>query len=885
MKWLKKVLLIVSLLLILLASGASFFIWKYEAEIKQMVIQSVNQNLKTEIAVKQIDLSFWNTFPRVSVNFHDVLIKAVNAKNDTLIAAQQIAAQFNAIDLYQKKYRLSSLKIKDAFFQLQVDQSGYANYLFWESDSSASSDFEVDLESVTFSNTTFNYLDYQKDLALKFSIKDAKLKGEFSTLNYQLSLDAKIPKASIRNGEVVFLDQRQVWVKGEAKIEGEKKNIGFQEVSLAIDGIDFFANGNVSYQDDLFLDLALKCPKSELKNTIALLPLSIQKQLAEYDPSGVASIVGSINGPVSAIDQPSYQASFVVNQASFKHKASGFVFKNTSVEGKIDNGAANKLASSRLELTKLRTETKEGQISGKLTLSNFISPTIEFEGDLLLSLPNLQAFIKEKDLKLLNGKVDANFSWKAKLNKMQEFTLNDWKRSVLKGQAKLTQVAFKVSQFKNTIDQLEGELILNKNSVSTERLTFDFGDQSLDLALSLNNLFAYLTEENQALLVDGKLKAKKVKVEDFIPQLTKQTEPSNPRSSIRLYLDAQVDTLIYQQHSIDQFSGIATYKSGRFDLRGASFSYLDGSFTGDLFIREAADGGYKTYAQATVVKANLNSLFKQFKNFGQETLKAENLSGAISTDLNYSATYNSNWEMILNSLKVDADILVEKGELIDFKPLENLSTYIELEELKHVKFKNLQNQISIQRETIFIPKFEIASSALNLKLEGQHHFDQKIDYRFELLLNEVLGKKVKKPENNEFGYIEDDGLGRTKIFMRMAGTVDEPDFSYDKEQLKSHIKNKVQAEKQSVKSILKEEFGFFKKDSLPAYEPNQKSSSSPFSIEIEELENTKTTNKTTKTTESSKEEPKKGRKKSKFGKFIDKIAQPNEDEFVEPKEK
>lgn len=884
MKWLKKVVLILFALLLLFATGVSFFIWKYEDDIKQMVIQSVNQNLKTEIAVKQIDLSFWNTFPRVSVNFHEVLIKAVNAKNDTLLAAQQLSAQFNAIDLYQKKYRLNSLKIEDAFCQLQVDQSGYANYLFWESDSSSESDFKLDLESVSFSNTRFNYLDYQKDLELRFNLETAKLKGAFSALSYQLILDAKMPKALIRNGPVVFVDQRTVWIKGKANIKGEEKQVAFQDVSLAIDGIDFFTNGNVSYKNELWLDLALKCPKAKLKNTLALLPESIQKKLAEYEPTGVASIEGSINGPVSAIDQPSYQASFKVNEASFKHKASGFIFNNTAVEGTIDNGAANTLKSSKLELSKLITETKEGQITGKLGLSDFTSPLIVFDGSLQLSLPNLQAFIDEKDLQLLEGKVNANFSWQAKLNKMQEFTLNDWKRSTLEGEAELTAVAFKLPHFKNEVRQLSGKLSLNKNSVSTDRLTFDFGAQSIAVALSVNNLFAYLTEKEQELLIDAKLSANTIQMEDFIPDLSQQTASKSAKGPIRLYLDAKIDTLNYQQHSIKQFSGIATYKSRRFDLRGANFNYLEGKFAGDFFIREATDGTYKTYAQAMVDQANLKSLFKQFRNFDQTTLKAENLSGKVSTNLSYSANYTEKWELIKSSLKVDADLLVEKGELIDFKPLESLSSYIELEELKQVKFKNLQNQISIQNETIFIPKFEIESSALNLKLEGQHRFDQTIDYRFELLLNEVLGKKVKKPENNEFGYIEDDGLGRTKVFMRMRGTVDQPTFSFDKEQLKTHIKSKVQAEKQSVKSILKEEFGLFKKDSLPAYKPDQKSSKSPFSVEIEELETEKLEEKAIDGSSTGKEEPKKGRKKSKFGKFIDKIAQPNEDEYVEPKE-
>ena len=61
---------------------------------------------------------------------------------------------------------------------------------------------------------------------------------------------------------------------------------------------------------------------------------------------------------------------------------------------------------------------------------------------------------------------------------------------------------------------------------------------------------------------------------------------------------------------------------------------------------------------------------------------------------------------------------------------------------------------------------EIKSSAMELVASGTHSFNNDIDYRLQLLLSQVTGKKVKEM-NTEFGRIEDDGLGRTKIFLTM----------------------------------------------------------------------------------------------------------------------
>ena len=72
-----------------------------------------------------------------------------------------------------------------------------------------------------------------------------------------------------------------------------------------------------------------------------------------------------------------------------------------------------------------------------------------------------------------------------------------------------------------------------------------------------------------------------------------------------------------------------------------------------------------------------------------------------------------------------------------------------------------------------------------------------------------------KKENEEFGQVADDGLGKTNFFISMSGTVDKPIIRYDSRSAMENIKNDIKVEKQVLKTILKDEFGWFKKDSLP----------------------------------------------------------------------
>jgi hypothetical protein len=83
-----------------------------------------------------------------------------------------------------------------------------------------------------------------------------------------------------------------------------------------------------------------------------------------------------------------------------------------------------------------------------------------------------------------------------------------------------------------------------------------------------------------------------------------------------------------------------------------------------------------------------------------------------------------------------------------------------------------------------------------------------------VLLSDLLFQKARKAkkENEEFGVVEDDKGGKTSLFISMTGTFDNPVIKYDKLEAKQNLKANIVQEKQTLKQILKEEFGLFKKD-------------------------------------------------------------------------
>ena len=75
-----------------------------------------------------------------------------------------------------------------------------------------------------------------------------------------------------------------------------------------------------------------------------------------------------------------------------------------------------------------------------------------------------------------------------------------------------------------------------------------------------------------------------------------------------------------------------------------------------------------------------------------------------------------------------------------------------------------------------------------------------------MLLSQLLGKKVKNL-NTEFGTVEDDNMGRTRLFITMQGPANNPKISYDAKGVKEKITEDIKKERNTLKEILKKEFG------------------------------------------------------------------------------
>jgi hypothetical protein len=257
------------------------------------------------------------------------------------------------------------------------------------------------------------------------------------------------------------------------------------------------------------------------------------------------------------------------------------------------------------------------------------------------------------------------------------------------------------------------------------------------------------------------------------------------------------------------FSSKISYKNKLLKAKDIVLETMSGKITSNVTFEQVKDGKLRLISTTGLDNINVRQLFYEFHNFGQTTMRHKHLKGKIDSEIYLRNEWDKYFNAIDEHLYSFIDVKINNGELLDFEPLMMMSDYISVEELKRIKFSTLENQIEIKNNLIDIPFMEIHSTAIDIAGAGTHSFDNEMDYEFKILLNEILGDKFRrknKKKVSEFGVVQDDGVKGMTMFLKMQGTVDDPQISYNTLRLRESLSDGFKKEKKELKDVIKNQF-------------------------------------------------------------------------------
>lgn len=886
MRWLKIIGYTLLTVLVLFTTFSILMSSFYEKEIKKYIVEAINQQVDVPIDVKDLHFSVLQKFPYASVEFEQVTIASTNHKAP-LLNAKSVYFQFNIIDLLNKNYVLKKISIENGEAFLFFNQQGKDNFHFWKSQpTNEKKAVSFELSDVRFKNMELSYLNEFKQQDVGLSVAKMSFSGNFNETNYRMKTVADLHINQINNKNETFLKDKKIGLSAKVDVNTSQKSYHIKSGEITLEQLVFNLSGKVVQNGEKpYLELISKAENIDFNTLFSLLPKNSQEKLAAYNADGTFNYNTSIVGTYSATQTPHVEADFTIMNGNLKEKKSGYELSNITFKGKYSNGNKNNTSTTTLTITDFDADFGAGHISGAYEISNFQHPYLQFNSDANIDITMAKEFFMLDDLETASGTLQLNVSYKGYLSSLQKVKASELRQLNAEGSALLTNTNLKWKAKPLQLIDANAHFVFNNDVIKIDSLITTVNRSPVQISGIFKNLPAYLFVENEQLTINASFTSSKIMLEDFLFQTaennTSEKEIALPEN-IHFTFKTKIDTFIFRKFTAHHFVGNIQLEDHLLSATDVSFKAMEGDIKGNIALDFETPNELLITSNAKLFNINLHQLFYQFENFGQNAIDAENLKGKATLNVDFASVWDKNLNVDKDKIFASSTIIIKNGELLNYAPVMALSKFIEVEELQQIKFNELKTAIEISDRQITIAKTAIASSAIDLTLSGTHHFNNDIDYRVKVDLNDVLWNKAKKKkkQNEEFGYVVDDGLGKTTIFLKISGSINNYKVGYDTEGFKNNLSESIQEEKKTLKSILNKEFGWFKNDSTITNTKDEPKKKDGLKIEWEESETPETEDKiNTKKTTSPKKKEKKGLRK-----FLDKIAQPNEEELEESKE-
>jgi hypothetical protein len=817
-KTLKIILLIITLLIL---SGV--VVGRiYRDEIRNYVISEINRQIEVKVNVRSAEFSVFRKFPFVSIVLDDAV--ALSSKDfdrtqfpgtstDTLFNASRIYLQFNLIDILNKSYRLRKVHAVNGKFTILVDKEGKGNYsIFKEKSSNKTNSISVNLDGVKLSGFVWQFQNLAKEIHSEGQVKELALKGKFSRHNFSLNSSSSLFIQTFNRERIEYASKLELDFRIILDVRDSLFTITRGELSL--NDLNFKTGGSFTLGSKIYLNLQIAGADLNIKSLISTLPFSTQN-IAGYSPSGQAEILAKVKGELSSTIAPSIQAAFKVTNGKVFLPSRGSTINGIGLRGTYSNGTLHNASTSRLYLNEYSVNYGNNTLKGKLNLDNFISPFISatFAGTIMAK--DMSDVLNIDGLKFDQGFIYPDLSLNLSLDSLNKFKIQNISANGLNGLLSFKQISGNIPHSLLPLNLLEGSIKMEGETWFPE-IVVKIGKNTLSAKLVVNYLWDYFVSKSKIPEVQGEINSEYLSITDFLnsDSTTNDTEFHLP-DSVYLNLHCTVDSFKYGKFLASGLETWFTYKPGLLGVSSLIMRTMKGNISAGGTVIADNQGQMLLRTSGELRNIDIHNLFWACNNFGQDFIVSENLKGSASGNLDFSANISPKLELLTKNLIAQSDFIIEEGELIDFKPVTELSSFVELSELEHIKFSTLKNSILIKDEKVYIPQMDINSSAFNLTISGTHGFDNYFEYKLRLSMSEILARKAKKAkkENEEFGTVEDDGAGTTNLYLSITGTPENYKIKYDKKEAIIKIKLDLKVEKKLLKTILNEELGLFKKDS------------------------------------------------------------------------
>ena len=686
----------------------------FKDKILRVVKVEINKNIEAKVEFKDLDLSLFRHFPKLSVAMEDVSVTGVKEfQKDTLLSAAAIDASVNLIGLIKgKEIDVHGVHLKSPRIHALVNKEGKANWDIAKPDtttaaSGETSSFQMELKKYSIEDGYVYYNDESSNMSAEISGLYHEGKGNFSDDIFTLSTSTKTVAANFTYANVPYLFNAQTGIDAEIEINNKTSKYSFNNAAILVNELKLVTNGFIQLDNDstYTMDIAFDAPSNEFKTILSLVPAVYKTEFEQLKTSGTAALKGFVKGVYSPQRIPAYKVDINIKDGFFQYPDLPQPVKNIQLsaqvsnpDGVMDNTVIN-VAKAHIEmgnepfdfhlLFKNPETVKyiDAAIKGRLNLADIskfvkLDPGTKLAGSLwadAFAKGNLSALEQQKGPFTAGGFLDIqNFNYASK----------EFPQPIKNG-------AFKI-QFENNGG------IADATTVNVSSGHIEVGNDPVDFTLQLNKPVS-------AVNFTGTAKGK------FTLDNIKQFVALEPGTSIKGVLNADLN-FSGSKEAIDKKNYESINASGTANI--ANLNYVSKDYPEGVQINTAQ----MTFSMKQVALNNFNGRF-QNSNFSANGVLNNLIGYALHDELlagNINATadkINLNDWMATDTITTTTSSAATDPFLVPANLNINVNAKATEVQYDKVVYSNIKGNLLLKDETVYLQNVQTEA------LDGSMAFD------------------------------------------------------------------------------------------------------------------------------------------------------------------
>ncbi len=778
-RWLKYSIISVStlfIILLLLFAGVGMYIESNKKELISKFSKEVKTKYHTIIKVEDLSLSFFKSFPSLTLIAKNVDAEGSMFKfhNKKLFSASNIYLRINTFKLITGNLSFGKTSIKNGSAFFYTDTNGVSNLSYFKSAVEKDRKEKTPLilpENIELENFDITIEDKQKVKLFSFLIRNFEAttfaKGDSIYININKDILVKGLGFNLATG--AFLVNHTLKGKYRAILNTKKNDLSFIGIELNISKQPFFLTGKFEFGESGHFNLDVKTKQIQYNFAQTIVTKQIAKALKNVTVSVPLDVHTTLEGSLQGGD-PLVLARWTVKESDFttplvtlkKASFNGY-FTNEVVKGlplKDPNSKINiNNLSARWEGIPLKADTVE--------VINLETPVVKGNFTSEFQLSAFNEIVNSNNLIFSDGTGKLTLKYNGPLKNINDQNAQlDIGFLLTKGNITYKPMKLKITECVSDISIKNSNIYINNLTAKTSN------GSKITLAGKAKNTFALLEDNPGKVGIMVNIYSPYLNLEGITSKIQKDnrvirspnknglnktvTKLDNILEKQKITVNIKADKIKNYHLVANNFIATVELSENEYNIKNLQFGMANGTLQLSSGIVETSPNKHRLNSTLQIKNMDAKELFYALDDFGMNAISYKNLTGQFSANGIFSTSINSASVVDKKTMQGQFSFSLKNGSLVNYAPLMEIQEIVfKKRNFTNVRFAEIKNSVTIKDGIVMVPRMQIESSVIKLFIEGQYGLVGNTDLRIQVplanLRNSNRSNMNKKANNTEKG--------------------------------------------------------------------------------------------------------------------------------------